>query len=123
MMIGLDGLLNRFYFNQDFSVPEVVFTSGKWLLAFTYLGEGRSGDFDVNDPTDVPLYCTSIPVDTAHFLLERLANALFSKLEQEYPFGLDTSSPDECNCLSFNDRIMQRWTWETPHNAANGTMD
>lgn len=97
----------------------MTFTSadGRWRLEWVDLGEGVSGDYDPEDPTDTPYlradlyeqvngewteprdtsYCTLAPTFTPEVLLKRYADELFRDLTK----------------ASSAKRVMQSWTWTT----------
>jgi hypothetical protein len=84
------------------SAPEIALVDGKYKAEWVDLGEGKDGDYDQNDPSDVALlrfdisldgelvtggsYCTLMPVDTPEQILrkglERIMDAINDKCGQ-----------------------------------------
>ncbi len=91
---------------------------GKWALTWEDIGEGFNGDYDPDDPKDLPLlratldhldandslsdasYCTLAPVGTPVAVLQAFSEDLFRCLPL---------SPDDGSYK----RTMQEWTWRT----------
>lgn len=96
----------------DLMSREISFKRGLWELHWEYIGEGRGGDHDPDDPEDEPLLradlsfdmehveslCTLAPVATCDAELERLSGLLFDTLES------DPGSPKH---------RFAAWTWKT----------
>lgn len=84
-------------------------------VVWEYIGEGRSGDYDPEDPEDAPLlranlqyngepldngsYCTFATVSTDRERLAESARYLMKMVEMD---------PET---LSFNHKVMEQWTW------------
>lgn len=93
---------------QDF-----VVTHGRWVLDWGYIGEGNSGDFNPDDPEDMPrlratLNCDGEPVDKGSYCT--LASPFVErwKLEQS---ALALMRAFEIH--GFSKRAMEEWTWTT----------
>lgn len=94
---------------------DVTYRYGKWSLVWESIGEGRSGDYDPEDPTDKPhlratllyrgepvddgSYCTLATEETGEPRLRALTEDLFRALGR---------TP-----ASFSRHAMQVWTWRT----------
>jgi hypothetical protein len=105
---------------QEFG--ELTFESAAapgWSLTWSWEGEGLSGDYEPDDPDDVPVlratlardreivddgsYATLAPTWTPRWDLERMSELLLARIADEGPRLLDRGAG----------RIMERWTWET----------
>lgn len=95
---------------------EFLSSNKKFRLEWVNLGEGWSGDYDPEDPEDVPLlradlfmeengewvepadssYCTLAPVGTPEEKLREVSERLFYRLGDKW-----------------RRREMEAWTWET----------
>ena len=98
------------------SVLDVV--RGRWRLEWEDIGEGMDGDYDPNDPADIPLlrtylyrldeefeyheilsYCTLAPVDTPICELTRMSKLLLDSIHDIQVYRVRTP--------------YEKWTWLT----------
>ena len=99
-------------------MPSFVSDNKRWKLEWTDLGEGKGGEYDPNDQSDVPLlradlyekingkwetpddssYCTMTPVYTDKKFLKAISEDLFKSIGRR---------------TSFRRRVMEMWTWRT----------
>lgn len=89
-------------YDLGFEEMEIVSKCGKYMACWEWIGEGKGGDYDEEDPNDVPLlrfschsrqhrtgvweqiddtsYCTRMPIDTDRKILTVALQAVLDEL-------------------------------------------
>jgi hypothetical protein len=90
---------------KELSFKEMTITKGNLRATWEWIGEGRSGDYNEEDPNDQPLlrftcdennagdweqvenasYCTTVPITTPRKELRRMLNTILKELAGTYP--------------------------------------
>jgi hypothetical protein len=84
-------------------------------LVWEYIGEGRSGDYDPEDPEDVPLLRASLQyngevLDSGSYCTFAQVSTDREKLAESAQYLMKMIEVDSEN-LRFNHRVMEQWTW------------
>ena len=123
---------NEFYESRPENFKDFKVRVGNWCVEWEYIGEGCDGDYDWQDPDDLPMlranlsyknkpctdgsYCTQATTTTSkkelkaasHELIRAVVLEVDKKEWKKAFFEVDMDIATEVN---FPDRIMQKWTW------------
>lgn len=123
---------NAFYEARSESFVDYKVRVGDWCVEWEYIGEGCDGDFDWQNPNDVPQlranlsykdipcndgsYCTLAVTTTSKRELKAASIELIRQVihevnKKEWADRFKGISKKTHSEVSFPDRIMQKWTW------------
>lgn len=100
--------------NENFSDFEVVGPNGLSVI-WEYIGEGRDGDYNPEDPDDYPhlranLQYNGETLDSGSYCTFASTTTPKDKLYESAQYLMASVSVSE-EGTSFNRRVMETWTW------------